>query len=107
MNADSPSCVLCGRTEVRLTRHHLIPRTRHHNKHTRRTSSREERTQTVKLCAACHKQVHAVLTEKELEREYPTVEKLAAHPDIARFVAWVRRQPPGSHITVHPSRRRR
>jgi 5-methylcytosine-specific restriction endonuclease McrA len=98
------TCGLCGRAEDHLTRHHLIPRTRHHNKRTRRTSSRAEREQTVLLCHACHKQVHALLTEKELERRYDTVEKIAAHPEIARFVDWVRRQPPGKHITVRTAR---
>jgi len=50
--------------------------------------------------------VHALLSEKELERDYDTVEKIATHPDIARFVEWVQRQPPGKHITVRPTKER-
>lgn len=95
--------MLCGRATADLTRHHLIPRTRHHNKRTRRESSREERETTVPFCRACHKQVHALLSEKQLEREFDSVEKLAAHPEIAKFVAWVRKQPAGKHVTVRPS----
>lgn len=107
MESGTKICVLCGRAEFRLTRHHLIPRTRHHNKRTRRDSTRAERERTVLFCRACHKQVHAVLSEKELEKNYASVDKLAAHPEIARFIDWVRRQPPGKHIAVHAARKRK
>lgn len=89
------SCELCGREGVELTRHHLIPRTRHKNRRTRREFAREERERVAMLCRRCHDQVHVLLTEKELEREYATVERLAAHPDVARFVEWIRGKPPG------------
>lgn len=101
------ACALCGRNEERLTRHHLIPRTRHHNKKAKQNFTREEREHTVLFCSSCHKQVHALLSEKELERKYDTVEKIAAHPEIVRFVEWVRRQPPGKHVTVRPAKERR
>jgi predicted GIY-YIG superfamily endonuclease len=107
MNSGEKSCALCGRIEARLTRHHLIPRTRHHNKKTKQSSTRKEREHTVLFCSSCHKQVHALFTEKELEREYDTVEKIATHPEISRFVEWMRRQPPGKHVTVRPPRERR
>ncbi len=45
------------------------------------------------LCAACHKQVHAVLSEKELADRYTTREALLAHEPIARFVDWIRAKP--------------
>jgi len=35
------------------------------------------------------------LTEKELERDYNTVEALLSHPDILRFVRWIERKPHG------------
>jgi len=47
------------------------------------------------LCGACHRQVHRTLTEKELEREYNTVEALLSHPEISRFVRWIERKPHG------------
>jgi len=107
MKSEEKFFALCKRFSARLTRHHLIPRTRHHNKKTRRNSTREEREQTVLFCSACHKQVHALLSEKELERDYDTAGKIAAHPEIARFLDWVRRQPADKHITVRPARERR
>ena len=78
-----------------LTRHHLIPRTRSHNKRTKRDVDRAVVRKTVGLCPPCHKQVHALLTEKQLEREYHTVEALRAHPDLAVFIAWIRTKPSG------------
>lgn len=88
-------CELCGRFVERRTRHHLIPRSRHGNKRTKRSFSREELHRTVPLCSACHRQIHLILTEKELEREYNTVEALLSHPGISRFVRWVERKPHG------------
>lgn len=88
------NCALCGREEE-LTRHHLIPRTRHSNRRNKRDFDRATVHRTVGLCRPCHKQVHAVLTEKELEREWNTVPKLLQHPEIERFVAWIRGKPRG------------
>jgi 5-methylcytosine-specific restriction endonuclease McrA len=89
------TCGLCGRVVGWRTRHHLIPRSRHGNKRVKRLFSREELQRTVPLCGACHRQVHRTLTEKELEREYNTVEALLSHPDIFRFVSWIERKPHG------------
>jgi hypothetical protein len=49
---------------------------------------------TETLHRICHRQIHALLTETELARDYNTVEALMAHPQIAEFVAWVRDKPP-------------
>jgi 5-methylcytosine-specific restriction endonuclease McrA len=89
------ACGLCGRVVERRTRHHLIPRSRHTNKRVKRSFSREELHRTVPLCGACHRQIHRTLTEKELEREYNTVEALLTHPDILQFVRWVECKPHG------------
>lgn len=92
----SGACELCGRTVSWLTRHHLIPRTRHANKRNKREFSRVEVKRRVAwLCRPCHNHVHAVLGEKRLEREFNTLELLAAHPEVARFVAWMRTKPDG------------
>lgn len=99
------ACELCGRSGERLTRHHLIPRTRHSNRHNKRTFARAEvHGRVAQLCVPCHRQVHAVLDEKELERSFNTLERLRAVPEIAAFVEWVRRRPPGTKV---PTRRRR
>jgi 5-methylcytosine-specific restriction endonuclease McrA len=82
------SCALCGREE-RLTRHHLIPRTRHRNKRNKREFDRETVKETIGLCQPCHSQIHTLFTEKELEREWNTIEKIRSDPDVQRFVAWI------------------
>jgi hypothetical protein len=57
--------------------------------------TREELHNTVPLCPACHRQIHRTLTEKELERDYNTVEALLAHPELFRFVRWIEGKPHG------------
>ncbi len=99
------SCQLCQR-ETALTRHHLVPQTRHGK--TRWNRDRYSRRQLqheliLRLCSACHRQVHATLSERELERDYPSLERLREHPDLARFVAWIRTKPPGFRPPVRRS----
>lgn len=96
-------CAICHREE-RLTRHHLIPRTRHHNKRNKREFERAIVKRVVGICRPCHSQIHAVLSEKELEREFNTVEKLGAHPEVRRFADWIATKPAGFRV---PTRTRR
>ncbi|HEB57649.1 MAG TPA: hypothetical protein ENJ01_00315 [Gammaproteobacteria bacterium] len=93
--ADTP-CALCGRRGVSLTRHHLIPRSRHRHRATRRQFSYAQCvTAILMICKPCHKQIHALFSEKELARYYHTRERLAAHADMQRFITWIARKPPG------------
>lgn len=75
-------CPLCGRRIPDSQRdvHHLVPK-----------SKGGKHTET--LHRICHRQIHALLTETELARQYATVEALLAHPEVAQFVAWVRTKP--------------
>ena len=98
---DEQRCELCGRREPKLTKHHLIPLARHKSKRNRRSFDRREVKERVAwLCRACHGQVHAVLSEKDLEFEYNTLGELASHPEIAKFVEFVRKVPPGRPVKV-------
>ena len=87
---------MCGRTVERLTRHHLVPRTRHKNKRNKKTFDRQEIHRTVGLCSTCHRHIHTVLDNKELERDYNTLEALGSHPDVEKFVAWIGKKPHGT-----------
>jgi len=92
-------CQLCGRRVRELTRHHLIPQTRHSNRRNKRDFGRGDVKQRIALlCRPCHTHVHATIDNKRLEREFNTVEALAAHPQIARFVAWIGRRPDGTRV---------
>src|ERR1044071_2979259 len=92
-------CAICEREET-LTRHHLIPRTRHHNKRNKREFDRETVKETIGLCQPCHSQIHTLFTEKELEREWNTIEQIKSHPDVERFIAWIAGKPKGFRLRV-------
>lgn len=93
--AEQGRCELCGRRVERLTRHHLVPRTRHSNRRNKRDFDRADVTHRIAwLCRPCHDHVHAVFTEKTLEREYNTLESLLEDPAIARFIRWIADKPP-------------
>ncbi len=86
--------MLCRRQGVVLTKHHLIPRTRHKNKRIKRLFTRDEMLLNVMMvCRPCHSQIHNVLTEKELALEYNTYEKIVQHADIQHFVNWIKNKP--------------
>ena len=96
MNEPLP-CALCGRPFDRrqLTRHHCLPR--------------EEggvRDDIVLICSQCHGMVHATYTNSTLAKLYPTIEQLRQAPELAKFLRWVRRQPP-SRRKRNDQRRRR
>ena len=89
---ESKRCELCKREVAFRTQHHLIPRTTHKRKKRREGYTQEELNRVIWICAPCHKNIHAVLTEKELAEEYSTLEKLLSFPAIVKFTAWVRKQ---------------
>ena len=88
-------CELCGRPVAHLTRHHLIPRSRHRKKRAKRTFTKEQMQQVAMVCPACHRQIHKTFTEKELEQEYNTIEALKIQPEIDKFVKWIESKPHG------------
>lgn len=98
---DEGRCELCGRRvgENRLTRHHLLPRSRarkmRRRKRGRRELKRRDPGRTVALCSPCHRNVHASLSNGNLGRGYDSLEALSAHPDVSRFTRWVCSKPHG------------
>jgi hypothetical protein len=89
---DENRCELCKREVATVTQHHVIPRATHKRKKRREGYTQEALNRVIWICAPCHKNIHAVLTEKELADEYNTIEKLIAYPAIAKFTIWVRKQ---------------
>ena len=59
------------------------------------------------LHRVCHRQIHALLTETELARQYATVAALLAHPELSSFVAWVKTKPEDFFVPTRKSRRLR
>lgn len=91
-----PVCPFCGRLipSSQADAHHLVPKSK-------------GGVQTVVLHRICHRQIHATLTEAELERQYSTLEALVAHPELARFICWVKTKPDDFFERTRKSRRLR
>lgn len=89
-------CELCGRSGLPLTKHHLIPKTRHSNKKNKQQFDRNEvKTRLAWICRPCHSHAHKILTEKEMEYGFNTIQALAAHPEMQKFTAWIATKPAG------------
>ncbi|MDW3180694.1 MULTISPECIES: HNH endonuclease [unclassified Roseobacter] len=94
-----PICPLCDRpipAEVKQSHHHLIPKLKG-----------GKGGPTVLLHHICHREIHATLTEAELARDYAEMEALRRHPRLEKFIAWVRKRPPGFLSKVPGGRRKR
>jgi hypothetical protein len=86
-------CALCEREVRQVSKHHIVPKS---------AGGRD----TVDLCAACHKTLHSFFTNATLANELNTLEALRQDPDIARYLAWVRKQRDG-RVRVRARRDRR
>jgi 5-methylcytosine-specific restriction protein A len=100
--AETP-CALCGRVVPRalITLHHLLPK-----------EEGGEAEHRLPFCKPCHKQVHAMFSNKQLAASYDSIEKLQAAPELATFLAWIRKQRPDRNFRAiasndHPKRRKR
>lgn len=87
-------CPLCGRPNYHPTDHHMVPKCR---------GGKVTKT----LCRDCHKAIHATFTNKQLEREYNTVEKLMAHEEFAKLIHFIAKQDGRVNIKVRNDQRRR
>lgn len=81
-DSPDPICPLCDRPIPAAQRdaHHWVPKSKGGR-------------QTEWLHRICHRQLHALLTEAELARDYHAPELLRAHPEMERFLRWVRTKP--------------
>lgn len=66
-----------------ITKHHLQP-----------LSKGGKGTETVPLHKICHDIIHRVFTEKELVKQYCTMELLRAAPELQEFITWVQKKEP-------------
>ncbi len=77
--------------------HHLIPAT---------FKGRE----TVDLHIVCHDKLHHVLSEREMQHYYNTIERLLEHEEVLKFVKWIKKQSPEfytKHKDTHDRKRKR
>ena len=100
-------CELCRREVPELTRHHLVPRMRHRKRSAlKRFDLDQMRSRVAMLCRPCHKQVHVLFSERDLERAYYTLDLLRAHPDMGRFLDWIRDKPGNLRVSTYRGRPR-
>ena len=86
-------CEICKR-EMELTEHHLIPKTRHLNKKTRKNYSlRELKKNVIMICRPCHDQLHKMFDGKQLEREFNTLDKILANEKIQGWIKFIEKKP--------------
>ena len=78
----------------RLSIHHLIPR-----QYTKRKKAAAG--QTIDICSACHRQIHAFFENKRLAQELNTIETLKNEPQMQKFLLWVSKQNPDRRLQVH------
>ncbi len=88
-----PRCELCGRTVEKLTVHHLVPRSQV-------TRKNRPVIPTAKLCAACHRQLHVLFSNRDLQTHYASIADLRAAPEMQTFLKWVRKQDPNKRVKV-------
>ncbi|GAE25329.1 hypothetical protein JCM9140_1318 [Halalkalibacter wakoensis JCM 9140] len=96
MKKRSGRCQLCDREGVELTVHHLTPK-------------EEGGTflPTAELCIPCHKQIHAVYTNKEIATRLFTLERLKDDEQVKKFLTYIQKQPPQALIKTRKSKSRR
>ncbi len=88
-------CPLCERPMVNsYDDHHLVPKSR-------------KGKETVRIHRICHRKIHSTFTEKELERNYNTIEKLLTNEAIQNFVKWVSKKDPDFYVGSDESRRKK
>ena len=89
---EPPACPLCERPNLHPSDHHLVPKSR---------GGRVTET----ICRDCHSAIHATFTNKELEREYSTIEALMAHEEFAAIIKFIGKQ--RGKVRTRASRRTR
>ena len=92
MSQEPETCWLCHRPLGRkVQQHHTVPKAK---------KGRE----TVPVHPICHRTIHAHFTNAELSRMGADRDKIAGHPEVAKFLRWIADKPPDFHA---PTRRAR
>lgn len=87
------SCELCGRTDLKLTFHHLIPRKMHSKKYViKHHPEKDFTTYGIMVCIPCHKMIHKKISHRDLALTYFSKELLLEHDEIKKFVEFQSRQ---------------
>lgn len=86
-------CELCEREVNKITQHHLTPR---------EVGGRF--LDTANLCIPCHKQIHALYTNRDLALRLNSISRLRDDEKIARYLKFIRKQPGDAHVSIKKSK---
>lgn len=87
-------CELCKREGImKITEHHLVPKEVGGGK-----------LPVALLCQDCHKQIHALYTNKELAMRLNTIAALEKDERVSRYLKYIKNQPTTKNITIKKSR---
>lgn len=93
--ANTPDlCPLCERPNYHPSDHHLVPKSR---------GGKVTKT----ICRDCHRAVHVTFTNKELEKDYNTVEALMAHEGFSKMIRYIAKQDGRVKMSLNRESRRR
>lgn len=82
-------CELCNREVSQLTEHHLVPKERG-----------GKDFPTANLCVTCHKQIHALYTNRELAARFFTIDRLKNDEKFKRYLKFISNHSGDDHITI-------
>ncbi|HAX72021.1 MAG TPA: hypothetical protein DCY20_00705 [Firmicutes bacterium] len=85
-------CALCHRNDVTLTKHHALPK-----------EEGGKENDIILICTDCHRQIHALYTNKELAIRLNTVQTLLEDEQLKRFFKFIRKQPNSKKVRVKKS----
>ena len=92
--SDKYVCELCKRIGVpKVTEHHLVTREEGGNY-----------GEVAWLCENCHKQIHALYTNRELAIRLNTLDSLENDDKISKYLKYIRKQPPTKKVKVKKSK---
>lgn len=89
-------CELCGREDIELTRHHLLPK---------EEGGKEEHVALI--CSDCHRHIHALYDNKELAVRLYTINSLKDDERISKYLKFIKKQPSSKKVRVKKSLERR
>lgn len=89
-------CELCERSDIKLTKHHLIPR-----------EEGGTEKDIVMICSDFHRQIHASYSNQELAPRLFSIEALKSDEKLKKFIRFIKKQPASKRISIAKSRDRK
>ena len=99
-NVEETSCEICER-EIKLTRHHLIPREMHERISKKTGATKICLNRTISVCRMCHSSIHRFFTNSELAETYHTLDALMDDDRMVKYARWASSLTGRGNMKVH------